>query len=171
MGVRPEDAAVLADDRATGDYFEAAVAAGGLAAQTIANWITGELFRLLRDNDVEIDATRVSAENLAALLALLDKGAINATVAKEVLSDMFATGDSAQQIVDRKGLTQISDQDALVAVVRQVLDGNPGPVQQYLDGKDTVMAFLIGQVMRATRGQANAQVTRSLLQQELEARR
>ncbi len=58
-----------------------------------------------------------------------------------------------------------------MAVVRQVLDGNPGPVQQYLDGKDTVMAFLIGQVMRATRGQANAQVTRSLLQQELEARR
>ena len=147
------------------------MAASGQAAQTVANWITGELFRLLRDNGVEIDATRVSAANLAALLALLDKGAINATVAKEVLNDMFATGQTAQEIVARKGLSQISDQDALVAVVRQVLDGNPGPVQQYLDGKDTVLAFLMGQVMRATRGQANAQVTRSLLQQELEARR
>lgn len=171
LGVRIEDAALLADDRATGDYFEAAVAAGGLSAQTVANWITGELFRLLRDSGTEIGATRVSPRALAELLTLLDKGAINATVAKEVLGEMFATGQSAEQIVAQKGLTQISDEDALVSVVRQVLDTNPGPVQQFLEGKETVLAFLIGQIMRATRGQANAQVARNLLQQELARRK
>ncbi len=80
---------------------------------------------------------------------------------------MFAGGQSATQIVAQKGLTQITDESALIAVVRQVLDANPGPVQQFMEGKETVLAFLIGQVMRATRGQANAQVARDLLQHEL----
>jgi aspartyl-tRNA(Asn)/glutamyl-tRNA(Gln) amidotransferase subunit B len=171
LGVRAEDAALLADDRATGDYFEAAVAAGRVPAQTVANWITGELFRLLRDSGTEIGATRIAPRDLAELLALLDKGAINATVAKDVLGEMFAGGQSATQIVAQKGLTQITDESALIAVVRQVLDANPGPVQQFMEGKETVLAFLIGQVMRATRGQANAQVARDLLQHELAGRR
>jgi len=181
-GLRPEDAAVLVEDRAVAEYFEATVAsassvgadprvrpgAARVDAQTVANWITGEVFRLLREENAGIDALRVSPEALAALLRLVAEGAINATVAKEVLAEMHATGEPAEAIVARRGLTQISDEDALRAVAREALEGNPKPVQQYLEGKEQVLGFLVGQVMRATRGQANPQVANRLLREELD---
>jgi aspartyl-tRNA(Asn)/glutamyl-tRNA(Gln) amidotransferase subunit B len=168
-GLRAEDAAVLAEDRAVAEYYEAAVAASAdVGPQVVANWITGEVFRLLREENTTIDALRVSPEGLAALLNMVTKGTINATVAKEVLAEMHSTGDAAEAIVTRRGLTQISDEDELLAIVRQAVEANPKPVQQYLDGKPQVLGFLIGQVMRATRGQANPQVAARLLRDELD---
>ncbi len=173
--LRREDAAVLTEDRAVADYYEAAVSAAASAAagagvepQTVANWITGEIYRLLRDGNATIETLRVSPEGLVALLGMVARGAINATVAKEVLAEMHAGGEPADAIVARRGLTQINDEDALRAIVRQALDANPRPVQQYLEGKAQVLGFLVGQVMRATRGQANVQLATRLLGEELD---
>jgi aspartyl-tRNA(Asn)/glutamyl-tRNA(Gln) amidotransferase subunit B len=170
-GLRREDAAVLTEDRAVADYFEAAVSAAtahGVEPQTVANWITGEVFRLLRDGDATIETLRIPPEGLADLLWMVARGTINATVAKEVLAQMHASGEPADAIVARRGLTQISDTDALLAIVRQALEANPKPVKQYLEGKEQVLGFLVGQVMRATRGQANVQIATRLLREEID---
>ncbi len=172
-GLRREDAAILVEERAVADYYEAAVRAaqGIVEPRIVANWIVGELFRLLRDSGTEIGRARIGPEALAALLGLVAQSTINTTVAKDVLAEMFATGASAEQIVSRRGLTQISDAARLSEIVREAIEKNPKPVQQYLDGKETVLGFLIGQVMRATRGQANVKIVESLLREELARRK
>jgi aspartyl-tRNA(Asn)/glutamyl-tRNA(Gln) amidotransferase subunit B len=135
----------------------------------VANWITGAVFCLLRDENATIETLRIRPEGLDGLLGMVAKGAINATVAKEVLAEMHATGESADAIVARRGLTQISDEEALRGIVRQALDANPKAVQQYLEGKEQVLGFLIGQIMRATRGQGNVQIITRLLKGELDS--
>ncbi len=169
LGIREEDARLLTEDRSVADYCEETVqaATGRVPAQIVANWMVGEIFRLLRDSGQEIGQINVRPQGLAELLGLLQEGAINGTVAKEVLDEMFASGADAGAIVERRGLRQINDQEALAAAVRDVIAAHPGPVQQYLDGKQQVLGFLIGQVMRATRGQANVQIVTELLNQEL----
>ncbi|MHB1294598.1 MAG: Asp-tRNA(Asn)/Glu-tRNA(Gln) amidotransferase subunit GatB [Anaerolineae bacterium] len=167
--LRPEDATLLAQDQATASFFEDTIryADNEIEPQTVANWITVELFRLWRDGEVDIAQSKVDAQGLAELLTLVQRGDINATVAKEVLGEMFAGGESAQAIVARRGLTQISDETALQEIIREILARNPKPVQQFREGKETVIGFLIGQVMRATRGQANVAVAERLLREEL----
>ena len=168
-GLKREDAAILVEERPVAEYFEAAVRAAAEVAEprTVANWILGELFRLMRDGAAGIAQVGVAPEALAGLLALLARGTINATVAKEVLAEMVACGDSAGKIVERRGLTQISDTEQLAQVVQDVIEKNPRPVQQFFAGKETVLGFLIGQVMRATHGQANVQVVERLLRDAL----
>jgi len=169
-GLRAEDARLLTEERAVADYYEATVAAtGGICEpRGVANWVLGEVFRLLREHNCEITACRVQPAQLAGLLSLVQKSVINATVGKEVLGEMCASGETAEAVVARKGLTQISDGDQLAQVVVRVLANNPKPVQQYLEGKETVLGFLMGQVMRETRGQANAGVVGPLIKQQLE---
>ncbi len=172
-GIKPEDATLLVEDRAVADYFERAVAEakGVVEPQIVANWILGELFRLLREHPIEIAQIKVTPQHLAELLGLVAQGTINQTVAKEVLAEMFASGEAPQGIVSRKGLIQISDEEPLRRLVQDVLSQNPKPVQQYLEGKTQVLGFLVGQVMRATRGQANVQVVTRLLNEELAMRK
>jgi len=172
-GIRPSDAELLTQDRQIGDYFEAVCQAcgPGIQPQTVANWILGDLFRLLGQSGTDITVCLVQPAGLADLLALLDRGTINATTAKDVLGEMFATGQPADEIVSARGLAQIQDQATLRSLVLSVLEANPRPVQQYLDGKTQVLGFLVGQVMRQTRGQANVALVTEMLQQELAARR
>jgi aspartyl-tRNA(Asn)/glutamyl-tRNA(Gln) amidotransferase subunit B len=172
-GIRGEDARLLCEDRAMADFFERVIKAVSdrVPPQIVANWIVGEVFRLLGESGQTIDQIKMQPEDLAALLVMLNDGVINATVAKEVLDEMYATGESPDAIVERRGLRQINDQEALAEAVRTALDDNPGPVAQYLEGKEQVLGFLIGQVMRATRGQANVQIVTELLRAELDRRR
>jgi aspartyl-tRNA(Asn)/glutamyl-tRNA(Gln) amidotransferase subunit B len=172
-GLSAYDAGVLVADRAVADYYEAAVAAAATAAdaKTVANWVTGELFRLMKEAGREIGSVPVSPRALAELIGLVKDGTINPNTGKEVLERMFASGDSARQIVEARGLAQISDTAALERIVAQVLEENPEQVNQYLGGKVQILGWLMGQVMRATRGKANPQVVRELLQAQLEARR
>ncbi|MHB0858155.1 MAG: Asp-tRNA(Asn)/Glu-tRNA(Gln) amidotransferase subunit GatB [Anaerolineae bacterium] len=167
--IRAEDAALLAQDQATAAFFENATQSLGadIEPQVVANWITVELFRLWREGNVEIEQSRVSPQGLADLLAMLQRGTINATVAKEVLAEMYASGDDAEAIVARRGLTQISGEDELRQVIQEILATNPKPVQQFREGKEAVLGFLIGQVMRATRGKANVTVAERLLREKL----
>jgi aspartyl-tRNA(Asn)/glutamyl-tRNA(Gln) amidotransferase subunit B len=167
------DADLLVEDRAVADYYEAAVAAvpDSVAPKTVANWVTGALFGLMNESGQEIGDMPVSPEALADLVGLVEDGTINANTGKEVLGEMFAGGRGAREIVEQRGLAQISDAGALEQAVAQVLDENPEQVRKYLDGKEQIIGWMIGQVMKATRGKANPQIVRELLQTQLEVRR
>ncbi len=167
-GIPRQDAEVLVGDKAVADYYEAVVAAGA-DAKAAANWVTGELFRLLNTGDVELADLRTSPAALAGLIALVEAGTINQNTAKTVLGEMVESGQSAQAIVEAKGLAQISDEDALGQIVDGVIAANPDEVASYLGGKDALIGWFVGQVMRETRGKANAQVVGEMLRDRLEA--
>jgi aspartyl-tRNA(Asn)/glutamyl-tRNA(Gln) amidotransferase subunit B len=165
-GLREYDAQVLALTRAMGDYFEdaAKVASDGRAT---ANWVSGDLMGLLNASGKGIADSPVRAEHLGELVALINKGELSGKLAKEVLPKMFETGEAAQAIIDREGLRQISDAGALNKIVDDVLAGNPKQVEQYRGGKTTVIGFLVGQVMKASRGQANPASVNEALKKKL----
>jgi len=167
-GLDADKAAVLVQERQVADYYEEVVAAyRGLPGDAVP-WISGELFRLMRSQGIEIADVEVPAVALADLLNLVDRGTINAGTAKTVLGKMFASGRPAQEIVDGEGLAQVSDAGALAVPVDQVLAANPDSVTRYRAGKTQILGWLMGQVMRETRGKANPQLVRKLLQQRLQ---
>ena len=173
-GLSRYDAGVLTAERPVADYFESCFRAlppnlGGKegGGKTVANWVTGELFRLLKATDTEIKAGKITPDALAELLTLVEEGAISISIAKDVFAEMFETGRSAAQIVEEQGLAQISDLEELSCIVEQVIAENPGPVAEYLGGKEAILRFLVGQVMKATRGQANPQLVNELLREKL----
>jgi aspartyl-tRNA(Asn)/glutamyl-tRNA(Gln) amidotransferase subunit B len=166
-GLSEYDARVLVADRAVADYYEAAITDSSADPKTVANWVTGELFRIVKETESEIGTAPVQPADLAELIDLVEEGTINLSTGKDVLADMFASGKGARQIVEEDGLAQISDSAALEDVVARVLDENPEQVAKYLDGKEQIVGWLIGQVMRATQGKANPQVVRTLITQHL----
>jgi aspartyl-tRNA(Asn)/glutamyl-tRNA(Gln) amidotransferase subunit B len=170
-GVTPYDASVLVAERASADYFEAVLTRpdgkkrdGKLAA----NWVISELFGRLNKAGREIATSPVSAEALGGLIDLLADGTISGRTAKEVFDAMFESGKSAAEIVAAKGLTQISDTGAIEAAIAKVIADNPGQVEQYRGGKQGVVGWLVGQVMKATGGKANPKMVNELLKQWLD---
>jgi aspartyl-tRNA(Asn)/glutamyl-tRNA(Gln) amidotransferase subunit B len=165
-GIRDYDAQVLTLTRATADYFErvASLAGDGRAA---ANWVMGELMGLLKAENRDISESPVSAENLGELVSMIAKGEITGKLAKEIFPKMFATGESARTIMEREGLKPISDLAALEKIVDEVIAANPKQVEQYRAGKTAVLGYLVGQVMKASRGQANPGAVNELLRQKL----
>lgn len=166
LGLSPYDAGVLTGSKAVADYFEA-VAAMYPNPKVVSNWVSGELFRLLKAQNVEIQDVRVRPEDLAEMLNLIDKGTISGRMAKQVFEEMFTTGKSAAQIVAERGLAQISDREELETQVDQVLAANPQAVEDYRAGKRQAAGFLVGQVMKATKGKANPTVVNELLKARL----
>ena len=165
------DTDVLVADKHVADYFEVVVAVNGTDPKTIANWVTGELFRLMKETDQNITEVPVSPQALVDLIRLVNDDTINLSTGKEVLEEMFSSGNSARQIVEKRGLAQISDAAALEKVVGQVIEEHPQQVADYLGGKMQLLGWLMGQVMKATQGKANPQVVRELLRARLEAQR
>jgi aspartyl-tRNA(Asn)/glutamyl-tRNA(Gln) amidotransferase subunit B len=166
-GLSRYDAHLLVADKAVAEYFEAAAKAGRADPKAVANWIGGELFRLMKETGQEIDGVKVTPPALAEMLGLIAAGTISGKVAKDVFAEMFATGKRAPAIVAEKGLTQISDAAALAQVVAQVIAANPQAVADFQSGKETALRFLVGQVMKATKGQANPALANELLLQQL----
>jgi len=162
------DAFLLTEDPALADYFEECARLYP-RTKTLSNWITGELFRLLKLSGEEIGALKVKPTQLAELLRMVDEGRINISTAKAVFEEMSETGGSAEHIIAESDLIQISDVDELDAIVAQVLSENPEAVGDYLEGKTEVLRFLVGQVMKVTRGKANPQVVSSVLTDKLKA--
>jgi aspartyl-tRNA(Asn)/glutamyl-tRNA(Gln) amidotransferase subunit B len=152
------------------DYFERVVEEG-VAPKEAANWIAGELFRRMKAAGQDSGELAVSPEALARLIKLVEKGTINQTTGKDVLGEMLASGREAQDIVREQALAQISDIEELERIVTQVLDESPDQVVEYLSGKEQVLGWFIGRVMRATGGKANPQLARELLKDKVEARR
>ncbi len=173
-GLSAYDAEVLTAERAVADYFEAVVQraqAQGVAVKTVVNWVTGELFALLNRHGRAATDIPVPAEHLADLLGLMQRGALNKQAGQKVLAAMFTQGGTPQAIMDALGLRQVSDSDQIATWVDEVLDAHPAEVQKYLAGKETVLNWLFGQVMRRARGRANPQVVREALRAALEQRR
>lgn len=170
-GLGEHETDLLVADRMVADYYEAAVRLGKISPKTMANWITVDLFRVMKETGRGLAELPVSPQALVDLIGLVEEGVINLNTGREVLDEMAATGRAARAIVEERGLAQISDEAALQAVVERVLDENPAQVAQYLGGKEQVAGWLIGQVMKATQGKANPQRVRSLLMEALEARR
>jgi len=165
-GLREYDAQVLTATREVSDYFETVARIGG-DARAAANWVMGDLAGLLKAEGKEIAESPVSAENLGALVALIAQGKASGKLAKDVFAKMFSTGDAPDAIMQREGLAQISDEGALVKVIDEIIAANPKQVEQYRGGKTTVLAFFVGQVMKATRGQADAGAVNRLLKEKL----
>jgi aspartyl-tRNA(Asn)/glutamyl-tRNA(Gln) amidotransferase subunit B len=167
------DANLLTDSRAMADYFEACLKllpAGSGAekkAKTVANWLLGEFTRLLNATNIEIKDAKVEPQHLVEMLDLVDKGTLSTKMAKEVFEDMFRSGKKASQVVQEKGLAQISTTTELETVVGQVIAANSQAVADYKQGKETALKFLVGQVMKATKGQANPQMVNELLRRML----
>jgi aspartyl-tRNA(Asn)/glutamyl-tRNA(Gln) amidotransferase subunit B len=168
LGLREYDAQVLTATRELSDYFEEAARVSG-NAKTASNWVTGDVLGALKNAGKEIDESPVSAAQLGELLSLIEKGEISGKLAKEIFAKMMETGDSAPVIIEREGLKQISDSGELEKIVDGVIAGNPAQVAQYKGGKTTVIGFLVGQVMKASRGQANPQAVNDILRRKLDA--
>ena len=165
-GLREYDAQVLTQTRALSEYFERAAQVSA-DPRASANWVMGDLMGALKEAGKGIEESPVSAERLGELVALIAKGEISGKLAKEIFQKMLATGEAAAAIMDREGLRQISDAGALGRMVDEVLAANPKQVEQYRGGKTTVLGFLVGQVMKASRGQANPASVNALLKEKL----
>jgi len=156
----------LTQTRAASEYFETVARVSG-DAKIAANWVMGDLMGALKAEGREIADSPVTAENLGELVRMIARGELSGKLAKEVFSKMFSSGDSPAAIVEREGLKQISDTGALENVIADVIAAHPKQVEQYKGGKTTVLNFLVGQAMKATRGQANVTVVTELLKQKL----
>jgi aspartyl-tRNA(Asn)/glutamyl-tRNA(Gln) amidotransferase subunit B len=168
FGLSAYDAGVLVNDAAATAMFEGVLAAGqGVPAKLLANWVTGEYMRLAKGGEGSGGGVVDPAE-LAALIKLVADGAISGTNAKEVFAEHFASGARAASIIDARGFRQISDAGALGAAIDEVLAANPGAVADYRAGKAAAVGFLVGQVMKATRGQANAGMVQTALRERLD---
>jgi aspartyl-tRNA(Asn)/glutamyl-tRNA(Gln) amidotransferase subunit B len=165
-GLREYDAEVLTASRAIAEYYEKAATRSG-QPKTAANWVMGDLMGALKAVGREIAESPVSPEQLGELVALIQKGEISGKLAKEIFPKMFASGEAAPAIIAREGLQQISDAGALEKIVDQVLANNAKQVEQFKSGKTTVLGFLVGQAMKASRGQANPGVVSDLLKRKL----
>ena len=166
FGLREYDADVLTATRALSEYFERVAEASG-DARSAANWVMGDLLGALKAEHKDLSESPVKAEHLGELLALIGKGEISGKLAKDIFAKMFASGEAPRAIVDREGLRQISDTATLEKTVDDVVAANPKQVEQYKAGKTTVLGFLVGQVMKATRGQANPALVNQLLKDRL----
>ena len=160
------DAAVLTNTKELADYFEACVSAYP-NPKVVSNWMMGDLSRLLNANNMEITECGIKPGQLAAMLQLVDKGTISGKIAKTVFEEMFSSGKDPEAIVKEKGLVQISDEGAITAIVDEVIAGNPKTVEDYRAGKEKALGFLVGQVMKATRGKANPELVNRLLKERL----
>jgi aspartyl-tRNA(Asn)/glutamyl-tRNA(Gln) amidotransferase subunit B len=166
-GLREYDAQVLTLTRTSSEYFERAVKASGDPRAT-ANWVIGDLTAALKADGKDFAESPVTPENLGELVALIGKGEISGKLAKEIFAKMLTTGDAARIIMEREGLQQINDTGALDKIIDEVLAANTKQVEQYKSGKTAVIGFLVGQVMKASRGQANPGVLNEMLKAKLQ---
>jgi aspartyl-tRNA(Asn)/glutamyl-tRNA(Gln) amidotransferase subunit B len=165
-GLREYDAQVITLTRAMSHYYEVVAAASG-DPRTAANWVVGELAGALNGAGKSVEESPVKAEHLGELVGLIAKGELSGKLAKEVFAKMFAGSEAPSVIIEREGLKQISDSGALEKIIDDVLAQNPKQVEQYRGGKTTVIGFLVGQVMKASRGQANPGAVNDLLKKKL----
>lgn len=180
LGLPEYDAAILTDDRGVADYFEATLSALGEKAESadrnaqakaISNVVMTDVLRVLNETKAAIADFPIEPDRLAGMISMRMEDRISSTGAQEIFNEMLSSPSSPDQIAESKNLLQVSDAGALVPIVEQVLDANPKQVDQFLGGKETVIGFFIGQVMRSFQGSPDPAVVRRLLQERLETRR
>ncbi len=160
------DADLLTADPEVGVFFDAAMTMY-TDSKAVANWINGDLMYHLNENGMEIKDNPLTPEQLTGMLQMMDQGIISGKIAKQVFAEMFISGKSAEQVVKEKGLTQISDASVLEEIVATVIQDNPQSVEDFLSGKERAAGFLVGQIMKATKGKANPGLVNELLMNQL----
>lgn len=165
-GMTAMEARQLMDSFAKASMLDQAAASGKIKPKAAANWILSDISKYLNDKGVELDDTKLTADKLVDLIVLIEGGTISGAAGKKVLKALFETDETAEQIVDRMGLKQVSDEGAILAIVQDVLAKNEKAIADYKAGKN-VTGFLVGQCMKASRGQGNPQIINKLLAQEL----
>jgi len=168
LGLPPYDASVLTSERELAEYFEACLVHYA-DAKKLSNWVMGELLRMMKEEVLGFSALRFSPEQFARLLKAVDEGKVSLNAAKEVFAEMFRTGKEPEQIVEAKGLAQVSDTGAIEAAIATVLATQASEVEKYRSGKKQVFGFLVGQVMKAMQGKANPAVINNLLRNRLDS--
>ncbi|MBA4538260.1 Asp-tRNA(Asn)/Glu-tRNA(Gln) amidotransferase subunit GatB [Bacillus aquiflavi] len=169
LGLPSYDAMVLTLTKEMSDFFEATVEAGADAKQA-SNWLMGEVSAYLNAKQKELNEIALTPEGLAGMIKLIEKGTISSKIAKKVFKELIEKGGDPEKIVKEKGLVQISDEGALLKYVTEVLDANEQSIEDFKNGKDRALGFLVGQVMKATKGQANPPMVNKLLIQEMNKR-
>jgi aspartyl-tRNA(Asn)/glutamyl-tRNA(Gln) amidotransferase subunit B len=167
LGLSAYDARVLTDDREVAEYFEAAVAAGA-NPKLVTNWVTQDIAAYLNNNKLTISEIALKPEVLAELVNLIEKGTISGKIAKELLSELIAKGGSAKELVEKKGLIQISDPAELEKIIDELIAANPKEVEKFRSGKTNVKGFFVGQVMKKTSGRADPKLTNQLIDKKLQ---
>ncbi|MGG0789219.1 Asp-tRNA(Asn)/Glu-tRNA(Gln) amidotransferase subunit GatB [Peribacillus simplex] len=169
FGLPEYDAAVLTVTKESADFFEATVASGA-DAKLASNWIMGEVSAFLNAEGKELHEVKLTAESLAGMIKLIEDGTISSKIAKKVFKELIENGGNAETIVKEKGLVQISDEGALRTAVEDALNNNPQSIEDFKAGKQKAIGFLVGQIMKATKGQANPQLVNKILVEEINKR-
>jgi aspartyl-tRNA(Asn)/glutamyl-tRNA(Gln) amidotransferase subunit B len=165
-GLAEHDADLLVSEKPVSDWFEEAVKLGG-QPKTVANWLKGDLMKLLNEDNKTIEECSLKPRHLVDMLVLMDKGTISGKIAKTVFEEMYKTGKNAELIVKEKGLVQISDAGAIERAVDDVIASSPKEVERLRGGEEKLMGFFVGQVMKMTKGKANPQMVNELLKKKL----
>lgn len=166
LGLSEADAVTLTDEKTLSDWFDKAVNAGG-DPRVVCNWVIGDLTKLLNNSAISIQDCKITPGSLVEMIKLINDGTISGKIAKSVFEEMFVSGKSASEIVESTGQTQISDKVTILAAVRQVITENERIANDFREGKEKALGFLVGQVMKHTNGRANPKLVNDLLRQEL----
>ncbi|MBS4022743.1 MAG: Asp-tRNA(Asn)/Glu-tRNA(Gln) amidotransferase subunit GatB [Dethiobacter sp.] len=167
LGLPAYDAELITSSKELADFYDSAYE-HYKDAKALSNWIMGDFMRLLKAGNLGVNESKLTPDNLAGLLSLVDKGTISGKIGKEVFEEMFTSGKKAQEIVSEKGLEQISDSGELEKVIDSIIAAHPGPVEDFRNGKTQTIGFLVGQVMKETRGKANPQAVNQILTEKLQ---
>lgn len=162
LGLSEYDASVIVEQMQSALFFDKVLELGG-NAKIAVNFMMGEIAAYLKENHIEITDTKLTPENLVELIGLIEKGTISNNIGKQILIDMLQTGEKASAIVEKKGLSQITDVDAIRKMVEEVVANNPNQVEQYKSGKTNIIGFFVGQIMKATKGRANPKTVNEIL--------
>ncbi|MGG0736701.1 Asp-tRNA(Asn)/Glu-tRNA(Gln) amidotransferase subunit GatB [Niallia taxi] len=169
LGLPEYDANVLTVTKEMADFFEATVNAKA-DPKLASNWVMGDLSATLNAEGKELTEVALTPEGLASMIKLIENGTISSKIAKQVFKELIENGGDAEKIVKEKGLVQISDEGALLKIISEVLDNNPQSIDDFKNGKQKAVGFLVGQIMKATKGQANPQLVNKLLVEEINKR-
>ena len=166
QGLSAYDAEIITSTRPMADYYDALIAAG-VEAKAAANWLMGEVLKHLNACSLDIRNCPVSPANLAEMIALIEKGTISGKIAKSVFESMWTEGKTAGVIIKEQGLVQMSDEGELGGIVEAVIAANPQSVADFKAGKEKAIGFLVGQIMRQTKGRANPELVNRILKEKL----
>jgi len=169
----PEDISAMVNNKALGDYYEEAVSEALIENQSkkmpklVANWVVSELQKLLKARKTKVRDLLITPENFAEFINIVERREINSSAAQTVLLDMFEKGSDPSQVIEKKNLAQVSDETELSKIVSKIITENPGPVEDFKKGNEKTLMFLVGQVMRKTKGKANPQVVQKILRKRI----
>lgn len=161
------DAGVLTLTMSMADFFEKTAVASG-DAKAASNWLMGDISKIMKENAVWVEDLKFTPEQLAELIKLINSGTISNAIGKKIIVDMFASGKNPKEIIEDKGLIQNSNEDEILAVVKKVLDNNEKSIEDYKNGKNRVLGFIVGLIMKETKGKANPKIVNKLVNEEIQ---